>query len=251
MQQPVALVTGAAKRVGKVVAERLSSAGFAVGVHYRTSVKEARAVTKAIRAAGGPAESFRADLSRVSEIRRLVSLVERRMGPIQVLVNSASVFDPTPVFSVTERDWDRCLAANLKSVFFLSREVGRRMVARKKGVIVNIEDAAIYRPYPRYAPYLVSKAGVAMLTRVLAMELAPTVRVCGVAPGPVLLPAHYGKAEREKATRRTLLKREGSAEDVAEAVLFLAQKANYTTGTTIFVDGGRTAMPFIPDIDPA
>lgn len=242
MQQPVALVTGAAKRVGKAVAERLSAAGFAVAVHYRTSAKEARAAAAAIRDAGGEAESFRADLSRVSEIRRLVGQVERRMGPIQVLVNSASAFAPSPVFSVTDREWDRYLAANLKSVFFLSQEIGRRMVARKKGVIINIEDAAVHRPYPRYAPYLVSKAGVAMLTRVLAMELAPSVRVCGVAPGPVMLPAHFGKAERDKATRRTLLKREGSAADVAEAVLFLAQKAAYTTGTTIFVDGGRTVL---------
>ena len=132
------------------------------------------------------------------------------------------------------------LTANLASVFFLTREVARRMVRRKTGVIVNIEDAAVYRPYPGYAPYLVSKSGVAMLTRLFALEFAPDIRVVGVAPGPVLLPDHYGPADRHRAVRRTLLKREGSAEDVASAVQFLATAASYTTGTTLFVDGGRT-----------
>ena len=116
------------------------------------------------------------------------------------------------------------------------------MARRKSGVIVNVEDAAVVRPYPRYIPYLVSKAGVTMLTRLLAMELAPHIRVAGVAPGPVLLPEHFGKADRAKAVRRTLLKREGSPDDVAEAVLFLARRARYTTGTTVFVDGGRVVV---------
>lgn len=238
--QQVALVTGAARRVGKTVAICLAEAGYSVAVHYRTSAREARAVVMSIRSGMGRAESFRADLSKVGDIRKLVSQVERRLGPIHVLVNSASVFTPAPIFSVTERQWDAQIAANLKSVFFLSQQVGLRMKTRRSGVIVNIEDAAVHRPYTGYAPYLVSKAGVAMLTRVLAMELAPSVRVCGIAPGPVLLPDHYGKAERAKAVRRTLLKREGTAEDVAAAVLFLSRRAAYTTGTTIFVDGGRT-----------
>lgn len=239
-RQAVALVTGAANRVGKVVLERLASAGYAVAVHYRTSGRSARELARKIKNRNGRAESFRADLSNVSEIRRLVGQVERRLGPIRLLVNSASIFKPTRIFSVSEQEWDRQIRTNLTSVFFLSQEIGRRMAARRSGVIINIEDAAVQRPYPGYAPYLVSKAGVAMLTRVLAIELAPAVRVCGVAPGPVLLPKHYSAAERLKATRRTLLKREGSPRDVAEAVLFLAKNAEYTTGTTIFVDGGRT-----------
>lgn len=236
----VALVTGAARRVGKAIAMALARAGYAVAVHYRTSAKEARAVVAAIIDCGGRATAVRADLSRTADIRRLVVNVERQLGPVTLLVNSASVFFPTPLLSVTERDWDRIMAANLKSVFFLTREVAGRMIRRKQaGVIVNIEDAAVHRPYVRYAPYLVSKAGVAMLTRILAMELGPTIRVCGVAPGPVLLPAGFGPAERRRAVRRTLLQREGSPEDVAEAVLYLADRARYTTGTTLFVDGGR------------
>ena len=236
----VALVTGAARRVGKTVAQMLAHAGCAVAVHYRTSAGDARKLVRSLNAASLRAAAFQADLSKVAEIRRLVQRVEKQMGPIGILVNSASVFFPTPVFSVTERNWDGILSANLKSVFFLSTEVARRMVRRKAGVIVNIEDAAVHRPYLRHAPYLVSKAGVAMLTRVLAMEFGPHIRVAGVSPGPVLLPEHFGKAERQKAVRRTVLKREGNAADVAKAVVFLANEANYTTGTTIFVDGGRS-----------
>mgnify|MGYP001602925938 CR=1 FL=1 len=238
----IALVTGAARRVGKTVAETLARAGYAVAVHYRTSAADARKLAGSLNAAGLRARAFRADLSRIADIRRLVRAVERDMGPIRLLVNSASVFRPTPVYSVTERDWDGILSANLKSVFFLSTEVARRMAGRKGGVIVNIEDAAVDRPYRRHAPYLVSKAGVAMLTQVLAIEFGPRIRVAGVSPGPVLLPEHIGKAGKALAIRRTILKREGAASDVANAVLFLADEANYTTGTRIFVDGGRTAV---------
>ncbi|OGH56075.1 MAG: hypothetical protein A3G34_13045 [Candidatus Lindowbacteria bacterium RIFCSPLOWO2_12_FULL_62_27] len=240
--QPVALVTGAARRVGRSVAEHLAAAGYAVAVHYRTSARDAGRLVAALRAGGGAADKFRADLSKVASIPALVLRIERTMGPIQLLVNSASLFTAIPFARVTERQWDREMSANLKSVFFLSREVGRRMQKRRGGVIVNIEDAAVVRPYRGHAPYLVSKAGVAMLTRVLALELAPAVRVCGVSPGPVLLPDRYRRAERERAVRRTLLKREGTPEDVARAVVFLAKGARYTTGTTLFVDGGRTAL---------
>lgn len=243
MQQTgAALVTGAARRVGKIVSQRLARGKFAVAVHYRAHAKEANALVRLIRREGGQAAAFRADLSSVLQIRNLVRSVEKRLGPIRLLVNSASVFQPTPILSINEKTWDKILATNLKSVFFLSREVARGMLRRQTGVIINIEDAAVYRPYPGYVPYLVSKAGVAMLTRLLAMELGPVIRVAAVSPGPVLLPEHYGKSERRRAVRRTILKREGTAEDVAEAVLFLAEKANYTTGTTVFVDGGRTVL---------
>lgn len=236
----VALVTGAARRVGRTIAMTLARAGYGVAVHYRTSGKEARGGVTTIIGEGGRAAAFHADISRTADIRRLVGAVERKLGPVTLLVNSASIFSQTRFFAVTERDWDRILDTNLKSVFFLSREVAGRMIRRKRpGVIINIEDVAVHRPYVRHAPYLVSKAGVAMLTRLLAMELAPSIRVCGVAPGPVLLPEQFGAAERRRAVRRTLLRREGSPEDVAEAVLYLAERARYTTGTTLFVDGGR------------
>ncbi|MBI4178595.1 SDR family oxidoreductase [bacterium] len=238
----MALVTGAGRRVGRIIALRLAAAGYAVASHYRSSGREAVDLVREIRMRGGRAEAFQADLTQVSEIRRLTRSVEKRLGPVRLLVNSASVFFPRPFSSVSERDWDRTIDANLKSVFFLSQEVSRRMIRRAAaGVIINIEDAAVRRPYRNHAPYLVSKAGVAMLTRVLAMELGPRVRVCGVAPGPVLLPEGYSAAARRKAVHHTLLKRGGSPEDVAAAVLFLADRAPYTTGTTVFVDGGRSA----------
>lgn len=237
----VALVTGAARRVGRVIALKLASEGYDVAVHYRSSAQDARDVVREITDRGGRAAAFRADLRRVSVIRRLVADVERTLGPICLLVNSASVFFPTSLFSVTERQWDTVMSSNLKSVFFLSRETARKMI-RRTGVIIHIGDAAVERPYRNYAPYLVSKAGVAMLTKILAMELAPRVRVCGVAPGPVMLPPDLGPAARRKATMRTLMGREGSADDVAEAVVFLADKADYTTGTTVFVDGGRVVV---------
>lgn len=235
----VAMVTGAAKRVGRAIAEALGAAGYSIAVHYRSSAREAAETAARIRSAGGTAETFRGDLSRVADIRHLVADVERRMGPIRILVNSASVFHETPFASVTEREWDSTLATNLKSVFFLSQAVAARMIKRQEGVIVNIEDVSVNRPYPRHAPYIASKAGVAMLTKALAVELGPHIRVAGVAPGPVLLPERFGKADREKAVRRTVLKREGRPEDVAEAVVFLATRASYTSGSTIFVDGGR------------
>jgi len=234
-----ALVTGAARRLGRAIAEDLASRGARVAVHYRRSVADAEDVVAAIGARGGVAERFAADLADPRTVAPLVAAVEGRLGPIDVLVNNASVFYSTPFETVGEAEWDDVLTVNLKVPYLLSLAVGRGMQARGAGKIVNLTDVAADRPAPDYLPYGVAKAGLAALTRGLARALAPAVQVNSVAPGPVLEPIDATPQSIAAIVRRTPLGRFGSAADVAAAVRFLIEDGDFVTGTTIVVDGGR------------
>jgi NAD(P)-dependent dehydrogenase (short-subunit alcohol dehydrogenase family) len=234
-----ALVTGAARRIGRAIAEDLAAAGARVAVCHHTSAAEAEAVVAGIRARGGAAEGFAADLADARAIARLAGTVVDRLGPVDVLVNNASIFYRTPIDEVGEADWDAVMAVNLKTPYLLSLLLGRAMRDRGAGKIVNLADIAAERPYRDYLPYSISKAGIVALTRGLARELAPAVQVNCVAPGPVLEAIDATPATTAAAVRRTPLGRLGAASDVAAAVRFLIEGSDFVTGTTVVVDGGR------------
>jgi NAD(P)-dependent dehydrogenase (short-subunit alcohol dehydrogenase family) len=234
-----ALVTGAARRVGRAIALELGGRGANVVVHYNTSHGAAEATVGDLRGLGVQALALRADLADRAAVAALAAEAEARSGGVNLLVNSASNYLRVPFDDITDAVWDASLHANLRAPFLLAWHLGRAMRARGEGVIVNVADCAVDRPYRSYLPYFVSKAGVVGLTRALARELAPEVRVNAVAPGPVLLPEDVGPTEREQIRKATLLRRIGRPEDVARCVRFLAEEADYSTGGVYLVDGGR------------
>jgi len=234
-----ALVTGSGKRVGRAIALELGSRGANVVVHYRDSQAEAAETVALVRAQGAEAVTACADLADAAAVAALAVECERAGRHIDVLVNSASNYLRAPFDAITEADWDASLDVNLKAPFLLSWHLGRAMRDRGAGCIVNLVDWAAERPYPEYLAYCVSKAGLVCLTRALAKALAPAVRVNAVAPGPVLLPEDFTAAQGDAARRATLLDRIGSAEDVARCVRFIVEEAEYSTGATFHVDGGR------------
>jgi pteridine reductase len=239
LKKKVALVTGAGRRVGRAIAIKFGEHGAAVAVHYHRSQAEANAVVAEIARKRGKARAFRANLEQVGEIEKMIAGVLDAFGRIDLLVNSASVFGPTPLEKLAERDWDATLDTNLKAPFFLSKFAGAAMRRQGAGKIVNIGDWAGIRPYKDYLPYSVSKSGLIGLTRALAKELAPEVQVNCIALGMVIPPEGYSKAEVERLVKGTLTKKMGSPEDVARAVLFFCESTDFATGATLSLDGGR------------
>lgn len=228
----VALVTGGAVRVGRAISVALAAAGYRVAVHYNRS----REAVASLRAAHPGFTFHRADLAKVRGAERLAASVAAAHGRIDVLVNSAAIFYPTPVGDTSEAQWNALHDLNLKAPYFLTQAVRPHMP--RGGVVVNVTDVSGPEPLPGYIPYALTKAGLTAMTYGLARELAPHVRVNAVAPGPVLLPTWYDAKERKASVARTLLKREGTPEDVAKAVVFLAEN-DYLTGVVLPVDGGR------------
>ncbi|MDV2479134.1 MAG: SDR family oxidoreductase [bacterium] len=239
LHEKVALVTGSAKRIGRAVANALADRGVHQAVHYRTSKTEADEAVELFRVLGVEAESFQADLSQVKEVEALASEVLKRFGRLDILVNNASVFFPSPLGEVTDLQWDTLINTNLKGPFFLAQKVGLAMKAAVGGTIINIGDWAAERPYAGYLPYCISKAGVVAMTKGLAKALAPEVRVNCINPGPVMLPEDLSEAEKEEVMRKTPLQRTGSPADIANAVVFLCEGTDFMTGAVITVDGGR------------
>lgn len=237
----VALVTGAGVRVGRAIAEELGRAGARVAVHYARSAAGARVAARAIQAAGGPdaARVFTADLSAPENAAALVADVVRWAGRLDVLVCSAAAFDRRPFEEIDARAWRDMMALNLEAPFRLAQAAAPHL-RRRGGVIVNILDVAAFHAWKGYAHYGTAKAGLAMLTRILALELAPRVRVVAVAPGTVAFPDDYPEADRARILARIPLGRAGAPSDVARAVRYLCS-ADYVTGSVVTVDGGRMA----------
>jgi pteridine reductase len=233
----VALVTGAGTRVGRAIAVALGKAGMRVGVHYYGSEKGARQTADEIVAAGSDARTLPGDLTDPATGPRVVEHISKVFGSLDVLVNSAAVMLRTPVGEVLVEDWDAMFALNLRAPFFLSQSAARVMKDRG-GVIINIADLAAFEAWRNYVPHSITKAGVVQMTRGLAHALAPKIRVNAIAPGAVLLPDGYTAEQRDKLVSTTPLGRIGSPEDVAQAVIYLIS-ADYVTGETIIVDGGR------------
>lgn len=238
IQGKVALVTGGAVRVGKAIALGLAQAGADVVINYHTSAVEAQATIAEINAFGVRGLAIQADVSDVSQVQAMVGQIQATFGRLDILVNSSSRFQTTPVMTTTVEEWRQVLSVLLDGPFFLSQAAAPLMQAHGAGVIINILDLSAFAPWPNFIAHSVGKSGLLALTRGLALELAPTIRVNGVAPGAVLAPPHYGPDKLDQVAARTLLQRWGSAQDVADAVVFLA-RADYITGETLTVDGGE------------
>lgn len=238
----VALVTGAARRIGATLCEALHGDGFNVVIHCHKSLAAAEALAGRLnQRRPDSARVLAADLRQLQEIRRLASDSVSAWGRLDVLVNNASTFFPTPLARATPQDWDDLIGSNLKAPFFLCRELHTEL-QRTRGCIINISDIFGLRPMPGHSIYSIAKAGNAMLTQSLALEMAPHVRVNGVAPGAILWPENATGQELPDPQKlgQIPLGILGGSEAVADTVLFLIKRARYITGQIIPVDGGRT-----------
>ncbi|HUW76268.1 MAG TPA: pteridine reductase [Gallionella sp.] len=243
MQGKVILVTGGAKRVGAAICRRLQAAGASVAIHYRSSEQEARALQDELNALRpNSATVFQADLLDLNALPQLVHTVIKKFGRLDALVNNASSFYPTLLADIGEPQWRDLLGTNLKAPLFLAQAAADEL-RRRHGCIVNIADIHAERPMHGHLLYSVAKAGLVALTKGLAQEMAPQVRVNAVSPGVIVWPeseAWMDEEQRRKIVAHTLLKREGEPDDIARTVAFLIQDAPYITGQIIAVDGGRS-----------
>jgi NAD(P)-dependent dehydrogenase (short-subunit alcohol dehydrogenase family) len=235
-----ALVTGGAVRVGRAIAEALAAAGCDVAIGYRRSATAARATVRDLRALGVRAVACRADLGQPAEVQRLAAEAVRVLGRLDILVNNAAIFARTPLATTTPPEFDRLIAVNLRGPFFLA-QAAARIMGRRGGRIINVADVAAVGAWPSYIPYAISKAGLVMLTRGLAVALAPRIQVNAVGPGLVLFPEGFPRARRRALARRVPMGRAGSPGDVAAAVRFFATCPPYITGQILYVDGGTSA----------
>ncbi|HTS23413.1 MAG TPA: pteridine reductase [Casimicrobiaceae bacterium] len=241
MQGKVVLITGGAKRVGAAICRRLHAAGASLMLHYRASAGEARLLQAELNHQRKDSVALiQADLLDLAKIPSLIDQTVQSFGRLDALVNNAASFYPTPVGEITAEDWDSLIGADLRAPLFVSQAAAAAL-KKTQGAIVNITDIHAERPLKNYVLYSIAKAGLVGLTRSLARELAPEVRVNAVAPGPILWPddESFDELSRQRIISHTPLKREGAPEDVARAVLFLLADASYVTGETIRVDGGR------------
>lgn len=243
LQDKVALVTGGAKRVGAAICRRLHAAGANVVVHYRASAAEARALESELAALRpGSVRLVQADLLKGGARADLVKAAVGAWGGLDALVNNASSFYPTALGEITEKAWDDLVGTNLKAPLFLSQSAAREL-RRARGAIVNIVDIHAEFPMKNHVVYTVAKGGLLALTRALARELGPEVRVNGIAPGTILWPENdtwQDEVARQRIINQTALKRIGEPDDIAKAVEFLICAAPYVTGQIIAVDGGRS-----------
>jgi pteridine reductase len=236
-----ALVTGAAKRVGAAIVRGLHGEGANVAIHYRRSSAEAERLRDELNLVrAGSAIALQADLLDAGQCSRLIESTVGQLGGLDVLVNNASTFYATPLGSITPAQWEDLIGSNLKAPLFLAQAAAAHL-RKSQGLIVNMVDIHGQRPLSRHPVYSSAKAGLAMLTRALARELSPQVRVNGIAPGPILWPeSGLEKSLQDEIIAKTLLKRSGSPEDIVRTVLFFAKDAPYVTGQILAVDGGRS-----------
>ena len=236
LEGQVALVTGAAKRIGRSIALRLAADGADIIVNYLSSKADAESLVREIASSGRRAVAMRADVSRRSEVTQLFAETANKFGRLDILVNNAGAFFPAKFEDLTDEQWDRIMNVNLKSQFLCAQAAAPLMKRQGRGRIVNLSSLGGLLPWPSYTHYCVSKGGVIMLTRCLARALAPEILVNSVAPGTIQFP---GELPDEDYIRRTPVHRTGTGEDVADAVAYFAA-ADFVTGQVLAVDGGRT-----------
>lgn len=234
----VALVTGAGRRIGRSVAVRLAREGARVILHYRHSEAETNAAAAEIASEGGEAACVRADLTHLDEIAKLFSEAEQRFGGLNILINNAGAFAPTPLAETSESQWDALLDTNLKAMFFCAQKAAPLLSRSGRGRMVNLASLGGLLAWPKFTAYCVSKAGVIMLTRCLARALAPAVTVNAIAPGTISFPDDRPELA-ELYVRQAPLGRTGEAEDIAEAVMYFVG-AGFVTGQVLAIDGGRS-----------
>jgi pteridine reductase len=244
MQGKVVLITGGAKRVGAAIGRLLHASGANLMIHYRSSVGEARVLQDELNAVRPDSVALiQADLLDVNGLPSLINQTVATFGGLDVLVNNASSFYPTPIGSITMKDWDNLMGSNLIAPMFLSQAAAPEL-KKRRGCIVNIADIHAERPLKSYVVYSVAKAGVVGLTKSLARELGPLVRVNAVAPGPIMWPEddpNFDEVSRQRIVSHTILKTAGGPDDIARAVRFFVIDAPYVTGQVLAVDGGRNA----------
>lgn len=241
------MITGAAVRIGREIALTLASRGASIVIHYHDSAKPARQLAQEIEMLGARAFLISADFSHrvgalVPSLQEFVRNVERAAGKIDVLINNAAIFYPTPFGKIVEKDWDAFLTTNLKAPFFIAQEFGKKMAARKSGKIVNLVDWTALRPAANYLPYAISKAGLWAATTGLAKALAPHVQVAGIAPGPILPAKGSSAKEQKQVASKTLLKRFGHPREIAQAIRFFIEDTDFVTGAMIPVEGGASLV---------
>jgi pteridine reductase len=241
VQGRIVLITGGGKRVGAAICRRLHAAGANLMLHYRTSAGEARLLQAELNGAREDSVALiQADLLDLNKLPAMVEQTVSKFGRLDALVNNASSFFPTPIGAITPEAWDDLIGTNLRAPLFLAQAAAPAL-RKAQGAIVNIADIHAERPLKNFVAYSIAKAGVIGMTRSLARELAPEVRVNAVAPGPILWPddSSFDELSRQRIISHTPLRREGEPDDVAKAVHFLLADATYVTGETINVDGGR------------
>jgi NAD(P)-dependent dehydrogenase (short-subunit alcohol dehydrogenase family) len=238
LKDRVALVTGAGRRLGRAMAAGLAERGMTIAIHHHTSSQGARELRQEILDAGGRAACFDADLTDAVAARTLPLRVVQELGRLDVLVNSAAVMHRLDFEKTTPDQWDAIQSLNLRAVFFCTQGAAAALRSAR-GKVVNLADLAGLEPWPGFAAHSVSKAGVVMLTQVLARSLAPDVTVNAIAPGAVLVPDEYDAEERDRLARATPLRRLGTPADVVSALLYLLEGGDFVTGEVLVVDGGR------------
>jgi pteridine reductase len=238
LQHRVALVTGAGRRLGRSMAAALAGRGMTVAIHHHASSQGAYNLRQEILDSGGRAACFDADLTDAAAARSLPERVVQELGRLDVLVNSAAVMHRLSLEQTTPEQWDGILNLNLRAVFFCTQGAAPALRA-SRGKVINLADLAGLEPWSGFAAHSVSKAGVVMLTKVLALSLAPDVTVNAIAPGAVLVPDEYDAEERERLARATPLRRLGDPADVIAALLYLLEGGDFVTGEVLIVDGGR------------
>ncbi len=242
LERKWSLVTGGSKRIGADIARGLHKEGSNVIIHYMNSKSDADILVKSLnKIRSGSAISIQANLKKIQEIESLIKNIIDRVGQLDILINNASSFYPTPLESINEEQWEDLISSNLKAPLFLSKAALPYLI-KAKGVIINIVDIHSNRPLKNHPIYGPAKAGLAMLTRSLAKDLAPNIRVNGVSPGAILWPLKDDIPEKIKnqILKQTALKRAGEPSDITSTVLFLVKDSPYITGQIIAVDGGRS-----------
>lgn len=238
LEGQVALVTGAAKRIGRSIALRLAADGAAVAVNYKTSKDDAESLVRELRDRGNKASAIEADVSKRPEVEKMFADVGREFGRLDILVNNAGMFFPAKFENLTDEQWNRIMDTNLKSQFLCAQLAAPMMKRQGRGRIINLSSLGGLLAWPAYTHYCVSKAGSIMLTRCLARALGPEILVNSVAPGTIQFP---GEAPDEEYIHRVPLHRTGTGDDIAGAVAYLAT-ADFVTGQVIVVDGGRALV---------
>jgi len=238
VQAKTALVTGGAQRVGKAIALGLARAGANLVINYNSSAAAAVETVRQAEALGVQALAIQCNIADLASVQRMVAEITAHFGGLDILVNSASYFGKHPFPTDDYTVWQRVTSITLDGSFYVSNECAPLLLCGEGGAVVNIVDLSVWQPWPGFTAHAAAKAGLMALTRQMALELAPTVRVNAVAPGPVLAPPDYDEQQLQAIADRTLLKRWGRPEDVAQAVRFLIE-ADYVTGNVVFVDGGE------------
>lgn len=234
----VAVVTGGAVRLGKALALALAERGVRSVIHYNASAGPAEGTVARIAAMGGEAMVIQADLSQPSQMSRVITQAADHFGQVDILVNSAAIFEPGDVYDTTEADWDRHFAINLKAPFFLSQAFAQHVGRQRPGHIVNIADWRATRPSTGYLAYTLTKAALITMTENLALALAPNIQVNAIAPGAILPPPGKDQAYLDRLARNIPAQRTGSPDAIAKALIFLLE-SDFITGELIFVTGGE------------